>query len=193
MKKIFLNKKGFTILEFVLSIFLITILSAGVVILINLYKDYQFITPTSIARSIVKKNQVDSLKILKETILQAQNILASTTIDGQNYVSDNNNLILQLRSIDNNQNIIPGSYDLIIFYTTSTNPKILRQKIIPAFYSKRTNTDLIINNQVKNINFEYNTPLPKDANLIKIYLETANNLSGKEIIESSYVSIKLNK
>jgi prepilin-type N-terminal cleavage/methylation domain-containing protein len=193
MIKTFSNKKGFTILEFILSIFLISILSAGVMILINLYKDYQFITPASISRLIIKKNHSSSLNILKESILQAQSILASTTINGQNYASDNKNLILQLRSVDNNKNIIPGSYDLIIFYTTSTNPMILHQKIMPSPYSSRKNTDLIINKMVKNITFEYNTSLPKDADLIKIYLETSNNLSLKEIIESSYITVKLNK
>ncbi|MGC8775827.1 MAG: prepilin-type N-terminal cleavage/methylation domain-containing protein [Minisyncoccia bacterium] len=193
MNKLKINNKGLSLLELILSIFLLSILSLGIIILFNLYKDYQSITPISISRSIIKKSHSESLSILKQNILEAQNILSSTTINGQTYTTDNKTLILQLRSIDNNQNIIIGNYDLVLFYVSSTNPFILFQKIIPSAYSARKNTNAVINNMVKNINFEYNTPEPKDANLIKISLETSNNFSGKEITESSYITIKLNK
>ncbi|MCS6789324.1 MAG: hypothetical protein NZ484_02085 [Patescibacteria group bacterium] len=191
--KIFQNKKSFSIIETVLSVFLITILSISITVLLNLYKDYQTITPNSVAKSIIKKNHSDTLIALKQSILQAQNIVNSTTINGINYVTDSRNLILQTRSIDNNNNIISGNYDLIIFYTTSSNPIKLYQKIIPSSFSNRKNYEILINNIVKEINFEYNTTNPKDASIIKIYLKTSNNFSNKELEEASYIAVKLNK
>lgn len=187
------NKKGFSIIEIILSIFLITILSFSIIVLLNLYQDYQKITPTSISRSIIKKNHSETLSALKQNILQAQNIISSTTINGITYMTDNKNLILQLRSIDSDNNVITGNYDLIIFYSTSSNPIKFYQKIIPSSFSVRKNYEILLNSIVKEINFEYNTINPKDASIIKIFLKTSNNFSGKELEESSYISVKLNK
>lgn len=187
------NKKAFSIIEIILSVFLITILSSSIIVLFNLYQDYQKITPTSISKSIIKKNHSETLSALKQYILQAQNIINSTTINGINYVTDNKNLILQLRSIDNDNNIVTGNYDFVIFYTTSSNPIKFYQKVVPSPFSTRKNYEILLNSIVKEINFEYNTIDPKDASIIKIFLKTSNNFSGKELEESSYISVKLNK
>lgn len=193
-KIIFLkNKKAFSIIEIILSVFLITILSSSIIVLFNLYQDYQKITPTSISKSIIKKSHSETLSALKQYILQTQNIINSTTINGINYVTDNKNLILQLRSIDNDNNIVTGNYDLVIFYTTSSNPIKFYQKVVPSPFSTRKNYEILLNSIVKEINFEYNTINPKDASIIKIFLKTSNNFSGKELEESSYISVKLNK
>lgn len=187
------NKKAFSIIETVLSVSLITILSLSIVVLFNLYQDYQKITPNSIMKSIIKKNHSETLTNLKQYILQAQNIINTTTINGITYTTDNKNLILQLRSIDSNNNIILGSYDIVIFYTTSSNPIKIYKKIIPSSFSSRKNYEVLINNMVKEINFEYNTINPKDASMIKIYLKTSNDLLEKQTEESSYITVKLNK
>ncbi len=174
MKKYNLKKgnSGFTLIETILTLSLFTILSIGIITIFNIYKEYGTIFPKSLYSSIIKRNHSEIIEQLKNNIKQTQLIVATTSIDSTIFTTNTTTLILQLRSIDDSKNILPGSYDTIVFYTnTSTPPISLYKKISASLYSSRKSGTFLVSNKIKNLSFIYNTSNPKDANLIEIILE----------------------
>lgn len=194
MKKYNFEKEnsGFTLIETIITLSLFTILSIGIITIFNIYKEYGAIFPKSLYSSIIKKDHSETIEQFKNHIKQAQLIVATTSIESTLFTTNTTTLILQLRSIDDSKNILPGSYDTVIFYIdTSTSPMVFYKKVIPSPQSSRTGGTFLINNKIKNLSFIYNTSNPKDANLIEIILETSNFSQNNEIKEKSDFKIGL--
>lgn len=192
MRKFIKQVKAFTIIEMLLGLTLFIIISFGIINIFNLYQKFEQEIPNVVLSSIIQRNHLETIENFKTYIRQAQNVLASTTIDGVLYTTATTTLILKLRSIDSSNQIIPDSYDLVVFYTNTTTPPItLYRKISASPQSKRQSGILILNKIIQNLSFTYDTPNPKDAKLVNINLETSKSFGTKKISKSSIISISL--
>lgn len=192
MNKFIKQIGAFTIIETLLGLTLLVIISFGIINIFNLYNKLGQTIPDITLSSLIQRSHLETIGNFKIYVRQAQNILATTTVDGILYTTATTTLILKLRSIDSLNQIVPDSYDLVIFYTNTTTPPItLYRKISASPQSKRQSGVLILNKMVQNLSFAYDTPDPKDAKLVNINLETSKGFGTKQINKSSIISISL--
>lgn len=186
------RSKGMTMLELVMGIALFLIISLGIVILIDAYRPYSRLLPEGIFRTGVRRIHSETLEDIKQSVRQAERILATTSIDSANYTTGTTTIALRLRSVDAANNLIPGSYDQIVYYTNTTTPPItLYKQVAGAFGSKRTSRIAILNELVDNLSFTYNTSTPRDATSIEIALVTRREIVSMNVRASSTIRATL--
>jgi len=187
-----INNFGFSLIEIILSLFLFVILSLNIITLFQAYQKYSVIIPKSITNANAKNENLKIIDNLKTYIREAQNILDSTVINSITYNSGTSTLVLQLRSIDNNDNIILGSNDVVVFnLETSTFPYKLYRIINADSNSKRSSGKILISDSVKNLIFKYSNLSPKYSKSVIIYLETIKKYKNEDLIEQSTTTVNL--
>lgn len=187
-----INNFGFSLIEIILSLFLFVILSLNIITLFQAYQKYSVIIPKSITNANAKNENLKIIDNLKTYIREAQSILDSTVINSITYNSGTSTLVLQLRSIDNNDNIILGSNDIVVFnLETSTFPYKLYRIINADSNSKRGSGKILISDSVKNLIFKYSNLSPKDSKSVIIYLETIKKYKDEDLIGQSTTTVNL--
>lgn len=106
------TSRGYTLAETIVVVALFAILS-GALALFYIYFDRTFIYEESLNTTDMAAG-VAAQDIQNYTIL-ADQVLASTTVNGTNYVTATTTLVLQVPSIDSSNAIISGSFDTVVY------------------------------------------------------------------------------
>lgn len=179
--------RGFTIIE----ITIVIVITAIVLVMVGamLVSQWQLYGSES-ALAEVKAQNIIAQKIIISTIEEGINVVASSTINGVNYVSDGDTIVLKLPSIDSNQNIIFGSFDYAAFDLDAVNSKII-SNVEKSPLSARADGQKTIAQFVNNLNFGYNDIVWTSVNKIEITLVTTKQEGGVVRESRSFKAVKL--
>jgi len=110
--------RGFTIIEVIITTFIVALLAIA---LFNIYQGYYAVFAIQQARVGVNGSARETVDEFKQTVLQADRIVASHTFAGTAYTSGSTTTVFELPAIDGAGDIIASAYDYIAFYSTTTN------------------------------------------------------------------------
>lgn len=169
------NKKGFTLIE---AIVYLAIASILFVIIADI-----FITQSQVYDKETAKTDIDlyaktALDRTVENSLSATTVVASRTFSSTLYQSGNQTLILELPSIDSNQNIINNTYDYILFHLDPNNASKFFMQLDAASGTARADKTVLLATFVSNLNFRYNKSNPVDANKVEVSLALEKIVRG---------------
>jgi len=119
--------------------------------------------------------------VITKSIQQANKVPTSKTLDSISYTSSTNTLVLELPSLDTNQNIIEGAFDYEVFYKDPAAHTKLKLKRETSPASSRKSETKTIANLIENIEFTYNSPDNKieNTNRITVSVSAAQISYGK--------------
>lgn len=163
-------KRGFTILELLISIAILSIISV-------------IISTIAIRSGIIFEKQTGLVEVrlsnrfvLDEVATQvraAKQVEGSFTGNGQNFTTGTTTLILKLPSVDSSGSTISGAFDRVVFYLDGAR---IFKKVFPDATSKRPKTTQILTATVKNLNFSYNNVSIASASAVSVNLTTTKTL-----------------
>lgn len=104
----------------------------------------------------------DSVSIINKNIMQASAIVASYPESTPLFTSNTETLILKFPSLENGE-MVENTYDYIVFYKDTENPKLLKMQIFPDDSSDRVASTSILTTILQNIEFSY---LDKNGNVV---------------------------
>jgi prepilin-type N-terminal cleavage/methylation domain-containing protein len=168
-----MRNKGFTLLELVIAIGILSIISlilATIIIRFGIhYQKQQAEVQANLSNRFV-------LDEISTRIRESRAIADQITTGGQTYTTGATTLVLKPLSIDADGNTIAGTYDYIIFYQNSTK---LNKKVVPDTSSKRPAVNQVLTANLKQITLTYDNPTPASANSVTIDLRTEETLGGQ--------------
>lgn len=141
-------KSGFTLIELVITIGLLSVVTTVLVVLFMAsYKTYS-LSNTSGTLQVASRGVLDRMT---REIRQAVSVVSSSGA----YTTGDEEIVLQLASIDNNETIIPSTYDYVVYRLDPADPTILQEVMIAdAASARRSDTRNILNN-VEDLTFAY--------------------------------------
>lgn len=167
MIKNFKNQFGLTLIEILVAMS-ISVVVGGLLLVIMTNSSGLFFKQSSKISQGVKTN--DALVALRQNIKQANSISPGFSV----YTSGQEQLVLEVSSINSSGNIIPDTNDYYVFFKDNN---YLRFKIYPNELSQRKSMNQVLATFVDKILFEYfnnaNPPVsvaPNVATKIKITL-----------------------
>ncbi|MFA6512170.1 MAG: prepilin-type N-terminal cleavage/methylation domain-containing protein [Patescibacteria group bacterium] len=161
------NKKrhqdGFTLTEVLVVIFVIT-LSMG--LLTSLYVAFQRIYNREASRVELYVETTVAMNAIAERVQSSREILASQTINGTVFVSDDDMLALTMQSVTNTDAVNFSSQDYIGYRLDGT--KLLEE--LEAHDVGRTTHTRVLSLDIEKLIITYNEKLPGDADAVSIIL-----------------------
>lgn len=113
--------------------------------------------------------------IITNEIKKSDKVVSSRDFAGQTYSSGADTLILELPSIDANQNVISGYYDYEVFLKDPTNPKTILEKREVSVQSTRHAETKIISTMIDAVNYTYDyTTTIEDTNKVTVVVSASN-------------------
>lgn len=142
------TKSGFTLIELIITIGLLSVVTTVLVVLFMAsYKTYS-LSNASGSLQVASRGTLDRMT---REIRQAVSVVASN----DTYVTGDDEIVLQMASIDNDETIIPATYDFVVYRLDPTDPTVLQEVMIAdAASARRSDTRNILNN-VDSLNFTY--------------------------------------
>lgn len=171
-----------------ISIFILTLITF---LVIGIFFTYYSFFLTEVAYKNLNSDNVITLSQISSEIKNALNVIDSKLIQGTNYTTDQNTLILELPSIDSNQNIIPNTYDYEVFYQDTVNPKLLKSTIALGAGSVRQSTSTTLTSFLENINFNFNNQVMSGVSGVEIILSSATTVRSKIVTLGAQTTAKL--
>ncbi len=150
MKLVFGSQKGYTLSEVLISV-TIGIILLGALLMIQLLGRNTF--DLSMAFVDVNGKAKTAMDWMRKDIHWANQLVASKTIDAQEYTTGDDELIMEMPAINPSGDVLDGVSDYIVYYLDSTDPKILKRSLDAAPLSSRSNETRIIANNVGALNF----------------------------------------
>ncbi len=185
-KKIINSKSGFTITEILIAIGilgLLTILIATIFLTQNQYFNEQQI------RLLLESYINSAFVSMKNLIIESNAILSSYNIEGDNYLSGAETLVLKIPSIDTNKKVIFGQFDYGVIFKSGTDLKII---LSPGSQSFRTAQNRIIAQEVASFNINYNGVEPYLAKTVIISMTlTKTTPNGKNVTITRSIQVTL--
>jgi prepilin-type N-terminal cleavage/methylation domain-containing protein len=170
------RQAGFTLFEMIIVIFLFAILLVG---LLNIFdwqqKVYNF-EQAEIAATGTARNAMNSLTF---GVAQGSAILASRTIDGTTYTTGGSTVVLQLPSYDSATNLIPNTYDYLVYSASGTD---LHQITEAAVNSERDSGTKLLTGSLESFNLTYNNGDPTLASQVGVDLTTRAYYRGNNSV-----------
>ena len=111
-------KKGFTLIEMVIVIFLMGILLSALFVL---YQRHGSLYAYEQALVEVSGSVRSSVAEIVEAGAQAQRVIASRTVNGVSRTSSANTVIFEIPAIDSSSQAISGAFDYIVFYQSGND------------------------------------------------------------------------
>ena len=167
---IFMKKKGATSdgITFAEAIISVTILIIILLALVYLYSNFTKVYNYQQAVMNLSGSARAAANELQSTALQADKIVASHNFSGTTYSSDQDTLVLEIPSVDNQGNIVDDKYDYAVFYLTGRN---LYKLIQSDAASSRPSGLQQLCDSVETITFVYNNADLSLANKIDTDIE----------------------
>src|SRR6185369_8230476 len=146
MKKPTINRRGFTLIEIIVVIFVTSIMLLG---FLSLYEWHGKVYNYQQAVIRVSGSSRSSMQAFSLYTSQAYRVLS----DSGSYSTDINTLILQVPSINDSGDVISAKWDTVIFYKSGTNLFLLIQ---PDASSSRPAVNKILSDTLQSLSFNYN-------------------------------------
>lgn len=185
MFKINFNKKGMTLIEVVVAIGIFILI---LFILWHFYFSYYQVFNFQQATSKMAGSASLSANELQSAVLQADKVIASRTISGNVFTTDQDTLILEIPSIDSSGNILSSKYDYVVFYANGSN--FYKQTEADAS-SARVSSLKSLSSMLSNISFTYDNGDPAQVSRIDIDMQmqtTVNHqMTSYELQEKLYL------
>lgn len=168
-----------------ITLSILVILSA---LLVSVYFSYNNVMKVYLAKTDLQTSNSIALNKITSTIKLASNIPNTKIINSNNYTTSSNTLILELPSIDSNQDIIPNTYDYIAYHLDPVDNTKLKSSQEAAPASTRKSGDSLVGENIKSLIFNYNNDEISQASSVNITIvleKVINNRSQKLVSQSS--------
>ena len=169
------HKRGFTTVELMISIAIFVLMSQA---LIHMYKGFYVVFSVQQARIAVNGSAREVVQDFKQTALQASHIVNSRTFSGTTYTTGAGTAVLELPSIDSSGDVLPGVYDYVVFYATSSRAYKITEG---AAGSARGNTIRHLSDTINTLTFTYNNADVTQATSTQIEVMTQSITLGQTI------------
>jgi len=177
MKKYFCqSQKGFTLANMLITLSILVILSA---LVLSIYFSYNNVLKIYLAKTDLQTYNIIALNRIASMIKSANNIPETKTINSNSYTTSTDTLILELPSVDSNQDIITNTYDYIVYYLDLADTTKLKSSTEAAAGSVRITGDNLVANNVKNLIFNYNNDQISSTNRVNITLTLEKVVNNK--------------
>lgn len=180
------KKHGFTLIE---AIVYIAIASIVLVIITQIFISQSQVYDAETSRADIELYAKQALNRMVQNSISARGVVATQVLGGATYSSSSSTLVLELQSIDANQNLISNKYDYIAFYLDPTDLTKLYMKIDADPNSSRKDTTTLLSTFVEGLNFRYNIADPALATKVEIALNLARTVRGQNRTAQSSTSI----
>ncbi len=184
------TKNGFTLVEVLVVIVLLGIIVIGVS---GLYLGQIRLTGNEFKESEVEIKTAAVLNDIFRIANQATTILASATINSNNYLTGPNTVVLSLPSLDGANNAIEGSDDILVYRKNAGSD--LELIIDPAAGSSRTAGAKIMLSDIADLEFGYENELdPVQSGWLNVKISQNVELStGSKSLDLTYTIVLKNK
>lgn len=125
----------------------------------------------------------------------ANQVLSSIKIKGTTYRTADDEIVLEIPSIDGNGDVIEGTSDYIAYHLNASDPTILERTIDADHASDRTDETRTISNNVNTLNFSSDgTGLSSVGDVtsltqVEVSFTTRKTASSGEIVDDSLNSV----
>ncbi|XOU94802.1 MAG: hypothetical protein ACNFW9_01915 [Candidatus Kerfeldbacteria bacterium] len=174
-----------TLADVLVSIFIFTIILASIT---GIFITYKNIYTVEISYNELTINSSILLNKISTTIRQGIEVIETKNINGTDYTTDYDTLILSLATIDSDNNILADTYDYIVYYIDPIDNTILKSNLEADVNSKRTSSTKFEGEFIDTIIFNYNNTNFSSIDKIETVLVTnkiANNLEQEIIMQST--------
>lgn len=166
-----------TLIELLVVVSILTLISGILVaIFINGWRNFN--------QQTVYADTQSQAKLIISTIVsevrKADKVISTRTFGSDTYTSSSNTIILELASIDNNQNIILGNFDYEVFYLDPLDSHKLKFTREAAPVSARRSITKTVADLINQLTFTYhNSGDIEDTDLVTVSTTTAQEILGK--------------
>lgn len=161
---------GFTLLELVISIAVLSIISV-ILATIIIRSGFFFEKQTGLAEVGLSNRFV--LDEIATQVRAAKQVEENFTGNGQNFTTGAVILVLKLPSVDAAGSTISGVFDRVVFYLDGGK---INKKVFPDATSTRVKTSQILTTATKTLNFSYNNANVASSSAVTVNLTTVKNL-----------------
>jgi len=177
-----------TLSDSLISIFVLVIISMLVVgIFVSYYRYFQI----EVAHKNLNASNITALDNISTWIRGAVLVVETMDINGTIYTSDSDTLILELPSLDSQQNIIPDIFDNIVFYRDTVNSNLLKSDILLGTGSNRSPGVHLVANYLDSITFNYNDTSFPVINKVEVIISSDQTVHGKQITLGAQTTVKM--
>ncbi len=170
--------RGYTLVETIIAIALFAILGVGIASFVYIYVEYNSFLLRQNMESEVQNSHWQTLGDLELAIRQTKQATSSLIIDGVNYETSSTTLVLELYSIDEEQNILEDYFDHFVYYFDSNNTSTLMKRVVASVSSSRQSIWQPLNKNVENLRFFYDNSNFASSTKITIALKTKKEYQG---------------
>ncbi|MCL4367047.1 prepilin-type N-terminal cleavage/methylation domain-containing protein [Patescibacteria group bacterium] len=137
----------------------------------------------------------DTMDNLTSMIRQASAVATGYPEATPSFVTSSHVLVLKLAS-EGPTEIIPDTYDYVVFSTDPTNPNILRMQIFPDPQSSRKSTNQVLTTLLDNVQYKFydkngNQVTPVSASVVEVSLTVLAQTGQVSSQRTSKVSVTL--
>ncbi|OIO51333.1 hypothetical protein COY93_04155 [Candidatus Uhrbacteria bacterium CG_4_10_14_0_8_um_filter_58_22] len=130
-------------------------------------------------------------RTISETARGTLSVLTNKTVNGTNYASSSNELVLALAAIDENGNIIEDETDYVAYYRDGLNPNAIFSDVEAAPGSYRTTGKKLVTNNNVTLTFRYDSQDLGQVRRISIYLRNEQTVRTTTVKTEAWSSIFL--
>lgn len=180
-----------TLTDTLVSIFIFVIIITSMTGIFFAYKD---IYTVEIVYNELTTNATILMNKITTTIRQGTAIQETKNINGTDYTTDYDTLIISLPTIDTNNNILADTYDYIVYYRDPTDNTHLKSDLEADASSKRNSGQSFEGEYIDTLNFNYNNTNYAMVDKVETILVTKKvaNKSEREIIMQSTTNLRNN-
>jgi len=185
-----LNNKGFTLVEVIFSTF-ISVIILGMVSILYVGVNNNMTMGLALAE-INSDGRLAMDRIIRDVRWGTQ-VVTSRTVSSTNYVTGDDELIIQIPSIDTNGDVIVNTYDFVIYSLDPSDSTRLRKIVDPDAASNRSNLDQVIADNINSFALSFGgTALGSVGSLSSVqYLEIAL-IVDKQVLLNKNVTETIN-
>ncbi|MDD5039798.1 MAG: hypothetical protein PHY34_01480 [Patescibacteria group bacterium] len=162
--------------EMLTTIFILVLIT---VLLVTVYFMYTNVYKVQTAYNQLNTEAAITIDSVTRTIRVADQVLTSATINGTEYTTDQDTLVLGLLSIDANGDIIADTNDQIAYYRDPLDPSLLKSDVQTGAGSSRSSGIRVIGEYISTLIFNYNNTDYANVDKIETIFESRNTASNK--------------
>lgn len=174
-----------------ISIFIFTLIITSI---FGIFITYKNIYTIQISYNELSANSTIAMKNISTNIRGGLQVIETKNINGTDYSTDYDTLILKLAAIDGDQNIIADTYDYFVYFRDPANSALLKYDIEPNVSSSRVAGINLEAEHVDILVFNYNDSDFASIDKVETVLVTKKIVSNKtqDIIMQTTTDIRNN-
>lgn len=133
----------------------------------------------------IGETQYNAFQILDTTglyALSASGVIGSRTINGTAYATGTSTLILELPSVDADDEVLVNAYDYVALGISASDPTRFTVDIDASTNSARVDGTRLPGSLVDKLIFRYNAVDPTAATAIELYVRTRKDARGQTVM-----------